>query len=56
MNQKEMPIPYIGEKPYIFVSYAHKDSEVVMRAIALLQQSGFRVKIRYLEISGIKRN
>ena len=43
MNQKEMPIPYIGEKPYIFVSYAHKDSEVVMRAIALLQQSGFRV-------------
>lgn len=38
-----MPIPYIGEKPYIFVSYAHKDSEVVMRAIALLQQSGFRV-------------
>lgn len=43
MNQKEMPIPYIGEKPYIFVSYAHKDSEVVMRAIALLQQSGFCV-------------
>lgn len=38
-----MPIPYIGEKPCIFVSYAHKDSEVVMRAIALLQQSGFRV-------------
>lgn len=38
-----MPIPYIGEKSYIFVSYAHKDSEVVMRAIALLQQSGFRV-------------
>lgn len=38
-----MPIPYIGEKPYIFVSYAHKDSEVVMRAIALLQQSGFCV-------------
>lgn len=43
MNQKEMPIPYRGEEPYIFVSYAHKDSEVVMRAIALLQQSGFRV-------------
>lgn len=43
MNQKEIPIPYIGEEPYIFVSYAHKDSEVVMRAIALLQQSGFRV-------------
>ncbi len=38
-----MPIPYSGEEPYIFVSYAHKDSEVVMRAIALLQQSGFRV-------------
>ncbi len=38
-----MPIPYRGEEPYIFVSYAHKDSEVVMRAIALLQQSGFRV-------------
>lgn len=43
MNQKEMPIPYIGEKPYIFVSYAHKDSEVVMRTVSLLQQSGFRV-------------
>lgn len=38
-----MPIPYIGEEPYIFVSYAHKDSEVVMRTIALLQQNGFRV-------------
>ena len=43
MNQKERPFPYIVEEPYIFVSYAHKDSEVVMRAIALLQQSGFRV-------------
>lgn len=43
MNQKEMPIPYIGEKPYIFVSYAHKDSEVVMRTVSLLQQNGFRV-------------
>lgn len=43
MNQNEMPIPYIGEKSYIFVSYAHKDSEVVMRNVALLQQSGFRV-------------
>ena len=43
MNQKEMPIPYIGEEPYIFVSYAHKDSEVVMRTVSLLQQNGFRV-------------
>lgn len=38
-----MPIPYIGEEPYIFVSYAHKDSEVVMRTVSLLQQNGFRV-------------
>lgn len=38
-----MPAAYKGDKPYIFISYAHKDSETVLPVIARLQRDGFRV-------------
>lgn len=34
---------YEGDEKYIFVSYAHKDSERVLPALAMLQKAGFRV-------------
>lgn len=37
------PTVYEGDKPYIFISYAHKDSETVLPLIERLQKSGFRV-------------
>ncbi|MBR4866803.1 MAG: toll/interleukin-1 receptor domain-containing protein [Clostridia bacterium] len=37
------PIPYKGNEPYIFISYAHKDSERVWPVIARLQADGYRV-------------
>ena len=40
---KQNPIAYKGDKPYIFISYAHKDSEVVLPIIARLQEDGYRV-------------
>lgn len=39
----ERPIPYKGQEGYIFVSYAHKDSERVWPMIRRLQQDGYRV-------------
>lgn len=38
-----MPVAYKGDKPYIFISYAHKDSDVVIPIIARLQKDGYRV-------------
>lgn len=35
--------PYEGEKPYIFVSYAHNDSEEVIPVLNKLHDLGFRV-------------
>ncbi len=35
--------PYEGDEPYIFVSYAHKDSDVVMPILEALDESGYRV-------------
>jgi hypothetical protein len=37
------PIPYTGNQPYIFVSYAHKDAARVMPLIEGLQRRGMRV-------------
>lgn len=37
------PVAYKGSEPFIFISYAHKDSEVVLPVIRRLQQDGFRV-------------
>ena len=34
---------YEGDKPYIFVSYAHKNSDAVLPIIAAMQEAGFRV-------------
>ena len=34
---------YDGDLPYIFVSYAHKDSYRVLPIISALQDNGFRV-------------
>ena len=37
------PIAYSGDEPYLFISYAHKDSERVLPVIWSLQEKGFRV-------------
>ena len=37
------PIAYEGTEPYIFISYAHKDSDRVLPIISALQEQGFRV-------------
>lgn len=38
-----MPTAYEGNKPYIFVSYSHKDKAIVMRCIEALERRGFRI-------------
>ena len=38
-----MPKAYEGNEPYIFISYAHKDSDKVIPIIQALQDRGFRV-------------
>lgn len=41
-----MPRPiqaYQGDKPFIFVSYAHQDSEVVFRVLEMLRSNGINV-------------
>ena len=35
--------PYDGNLPYIFISYAHRDSEFVMYVINELQSAGYRI-------------
>ncbi len=37
------PAAYEGSEPYIFVSYAHKNSDQVLPVISTLQEQGFRV-------------
>lgn len=37
------PVAYEGTEPYIFISYAHKDSDRVLPIISALQERGFRV-------------
>ena len=37
------PIAYEGSKPYIFISYAHKNTAQVLPILAHLQQQGFRL-------------
>lgn len=34
---------YAGDKPYIFVSYAHADASAVMEVVSALQERGFRI-------------
>lgn len=40
---KNVPVAYKGDKPYIFISYAHKDSDTVLPIISRLQSDGYRV-------------
>lgn len=42
MQPNEMSA-YKGDKPYIFVSYAHKDAKVVIPLIKALQDAGYRI-------------
>ena len=39
----ERPIPYKGDQPYIFISYAHKDSKLVWPIVDRMQKDGYRV-------------
>ena len=39
----DMPVAYEGKEPYIFISYAHKNSDRVLPLIAAIQRRGFRV-------------
>lgn len=41
--QMAFPPPYKGDKPYIFISYSHRDSECAQSIIARLQADGYRV-------------
>ena len=34
---------YQGDNPFVFVSYAHKDSDAVYRILRLLQGRGLRI-------------
>ncbi|MBR5188558.1 MAG: toll/interleukin-1 receptor domain-containing protein [Clostridia bacterium] len=40
---KQLPIAYKGDLPYIFISYAHKDTDIVLPIIERLQKDGYRV-------------
>ncbi len=38
-----IPLPYTGNKPYIFVSYARDDTDKVLPILKLLQRNGCRI-------------
>ena len=38
-----IPVAYKGNEPYVFISYAHKDSDIVLPIITRLQTDGYRV-------------
>ena len=40
---QQQPTAYHGDQPYVFISYAHKDSDVVLPIIDRLQRDGYRV-------------
>ncbi|MCR5783434.1 MAG: TIR domain-containing protein [Clostridia bacterium] len=37
------PLVYEGNEPYVFISYAHKDTEMVFQVVEELQQQGIRI-------------
>lgn len=39
----EMFDSYVGDKPYIFVSYAHADSKEVLHIISQLHRENYRI-------------
>lgn len=38
-----MPSAYKGTEPYIFISYAHKDSGIILPLIETMQEKGYRI-------------
>ena len=43
MDQLRFSIkPYEGDKPYFFVSYSHRDSDVVLPVLQILSEEGYR--------------
>ncbi len=38
-----MAVAYDGKEPYIFISYSHKDTAMVLNAVEALNDNGFRV-------------
>lgn len=42
-EQEVLAAPYKGDKPYIFISYSHKDRDEAVKVIRLLQQNRYRV-------------
>lgn len=41
--EKNLCAPYEGDQPYLFVSYCHKDKDVVLPIIEFLQREGIRI-------------
>ena len=41
--QYNKPTAYKGDKPYIFISYAHKDSNIIFPIISRIINDGYRV-------------
>lgn len=37
------PESYEGNEPYIFISYAHRDSEIMYPILATLSEKGYRI-------------
>lgn len=43
LEQEDIKLPYLGSKPYIFVSYARADTDVVVPILEELRKNGCRV-------------
>lgn len=41
--ENNRPIPYEGDEPYIFISYAHRDMDTVLPIIHQMRKDGYRV-------------
>ena len=43
VNTQSSNLVYNGNEPYIFISYAHKDSDIVIPVVQTMQAKGYRV-------------
>ncbi|MBQ1406883.1 MAG: toll/interleukin-1 receptor domain-containing protein, partial [Eubacterium sp.] len=39
----DIPSAYLGNEPYIFLSYSHADNEAALEVISALNENGYRV-------------
>ena len=39
----KMPVPYLGDEPYIFLSYSHRNAEQANAFIRSMNRAGFRI-------------